>query len=99
MSKAKPLKKRLAALEAEAAECEDPTEREKLKQKADRLRKDLELAGYLSPTTKQPKTAKKKHRNKKKTVQNVDPLVRAQNRPGFAGGVVKIFQGGSARGK
>ena len=99
MSKAKALKKRLTALEAKVLKCDDPADREKLKQNADRLRKDLEFAGYLSPTTKQTKTAKKKHRNTKKTVQNVDPLIRAQNGPGFAGGVVKIVQGGSVRGK
>lgn len=99
MSKAKPLKKRLAALEEAFAQCEVPTEREQLKQKAIRLRKDLEQAGYLTPKTKQPKPAKKKQRNTDKTPQNVDPLVRAKNRPGFSGGVVKIVQGGSARGK
>lgn len=99
MSNAKPLKRRLAALEAEAAKCADLSERERLKQKADRLRKDLEQAGYLSQTNKRPKRSKSKQPNRKKTQKNVDPLVRAKNSPGFAGVRIRFVQGGSARGK
>lgn len=99
MSKANPLKKRLKELEAEVASCEDPTEREHLKQRAVRLRNDLEQAGYLSPLAKPSKTSKNRRPNQSKTPQNVDPLVRAKNRPGFAGGKIRFVQGGSARGK
>ncbi|MBW4708120.1 hypothetical protein KX928_10005 [Roseobacter sp. YSTF-M11] len=99
MSKAMPLKKMLASLEAALVECADPTERGRLGEKASRLRKDLEQAGYLSPITKQVKPSKSKRRSQKKKPQQVDSLVRASNRPGFAGVPISFVQGGSMRKK
>lgn len=95
MSKAKPLKKHLAALEAHLAQCENATEREILKQKAARLRKDLEQAGYLSPTNKQPKSKRRKRQNKKTSSGSADPLVRAKSKAGFFGTKIRFVRGGS----
>ncbi|WP_417271113.1 hypothetical protein [Celeribacter sp.] len=94
MSKAKPLKKRLAALEAKVAQCEAPTKRKELKEAAVRLRRVLEQAGYFPSTTKQPKPQKNKKRKSNKPHQKVDPLIKAKSRPDFASGVIKIVQGG-----
>lgn len=93
MSKAKPLKEMLASLEAALVECTDPIERDRLEAKAARLRKDLEQAGYSTPTTKQVKPSKNKRGLQKKKPQQVDSLVRASNCPGFAGVPISFVQG------
>lgn len=99
MSKARPLKKRLAALEASIPQCSDPIERARLQEEARRLRSDLERAGYIEPLVKLPKLKKRKPPKKQSKPQNVDPLVRAQTRVGSTGGLIKFVQGGAARGK
>ncbi|WP_135507494.1 hypothetical protein [Roseovarius aestuariivivens] len=95
MSKAKPLKKHLAALEAKLAQCEDATESENLKKRVACLRRDLEQAGYLSPTIKQPKSRRRKRRNKKASAGSADPLVRAKSKAGFFGTKIRFVRGGS----
>jgi len=96
-SQAKALKRYLSELEAEVIACSDPVEQKNLAERAEKLRSDLEDAGYIQRRTPLPRSPKKTNVTKPRS-QHVDPLVRAGDMVGKST-YITFVQGGAARGK
>ena len=95
-SEGKALKRHLKELEREVTACSDPVIKQKLTERVEKMRTDLEERGYIHRRVPLKSTPKKiRH---KKIFQGVDPLLKARdNIP--KGSRISMVQGGKASGK